>query len=104
MSENAAWEWRVEDPTEFDTLGAREVHGLYARGELVSLIALSDPDEFDDSDTAPSYHYYMVMTTEREGFNGYENLDSFDTLADAKSYGETMRNEIMAMLLEEQDD
>ena len=104
MVQAPEWEWRQEIVEEFDTIEAREIHGVYAVGELVGLIALRDPDEFDDPEDGPAYQFYLVMTAEREGFNGYEHLDGFATLEEAKAFGDAMREEIVTMIRQDQED
>lgn len=89
------WEWREEDPAAFADLDAQQVHAAYALGELVSVIIL-EPDE-DNSDGS-SWLYYSVLSKEREGFGGYEPINSFASLDEAKSFAEEMKEDLVAMV------
>ena len=89
------WEWREEDLAAFPELAAEQVHAAYALGELVSVIVL-EPDE-EDSD-GPSWLYYSVISKEREGFGGYEPIDSFASLDEAKAFAEEMKDDLKAMV------
>jgi hypothetical protein len=100
MTETQEWEWRQEVASDFESLDATEVHGVYALGELSCVIALKPADKSEDED-APYWDFYMVLSQEREGFGGFEPIDSFETLELAKAYGDEMRVEMIAMVRED---
>ena len=99
MTEFVEWEWRQEDPADFSTLDAIEIHGVYALGELSGLVVKELLDTDGESETV--WTYYSVYSLEREGFGGYESIDGFNSLEEAKAFGDASRNEIVSMIRDE---
>jgi len=106
MQDITEWEWHQEEAARFSGHGAIEAHGAYALGELSVVVILGDDDDEmdsddDDSGQSPVWNVYSVMTSDRDGFNGLEHLDGFESLAEAKAFGDTMRAELVEMVRED---
>lgn len=100
MTEQAEWEWRTEEPTAFEGIDGSEFHAVYALGELCGVIArLTD----EDAEDAP-WAYFSVYSVDREGFGGFEHIDSFESLDEAKGFGDEDRDAILAMIREERQE
>jgi hypothetical protein len=100
VSEAAEWEWRQENPADYETLNALEVHAVYALGEQSGLV-VKQVDE-DNSGGAHIWMNYTVYSQEREGFGGYEAICGFQTLDEAKRFADDGRAEILSIIREGQ--
>lgn len=92
MSEVLEWEWRVVDPAEHPNLEAEELHGAFALGELWALVAL-----IQDEEDGPTWLYYTAPDPE-DSWVGYESIDGFATLDEAKASVDSSRDEILAYI------
>ncbi len=98
------WEWRPEKPEEhecaFET--PTEVWGAYALGVLVAIVALITPSAEDAKDSiGPLWWHYRVP---EPGLPGYEQIEGYETLDDAKAAVEENRDEFIEMTRQELDD
>ncbi len=86
------WQWRAVDPAEHPNLEAKEVHGVYALGQLWALVALVP----DGEDSLVWMHY--TAPDPEDAWNGYEAIDGFATLDEAKLSVDASRDESLAYL------
>lgn len=97
MADIVEWEWRSLDPAEHPSLEAKELHGVYALGELWALAAL-----VDDGD-GPSWSYYNAPDPE-DAWNGYECIDGYKGLDDVKAAIDDGREEALKFIRERDTD
>lgn len=93
------WEWVRESVSDYESLDALEAHAVYALGEKSGVIVKSVDQ--DDPENPVVWTYYSVYSQEREGFTGYEAIDGFSSLDEAKAFGDSMKAEILLVLRRE---
>jgi hypothetical protein len=94
------WEWREEDPTEYATLNASSVWAAYADGKKVRVLVLADRNGSQPEDDASMWTDFIVTTADREGFSGFEPLNSYGTLNEAKTTVENDKEALIDMIRE----
>jgi hypothetical protein len=94
------WEWREEDPTEYAALNAFSVWAAYADGKQVRVLVLTDLNGSQSKDDASMWTDFIVTTSDREGFSGFEPLNSYVTLNEAKTTVENDKEALIDMIRE----
>lgn len=94
MTEILEWEWRQVDPADHEALECSELHGVYALGRLWALVALGTVDDADDPGEGETWMYYTAPDSE-DAWNGYESIDGFPTLDEAKAFIDDDRDQVL---------
>lgn len=91
------WEWRRLEPEEHEILRSSDIHGVYALGQLWAVIALLQPDDEGDSGQGRVWMYYTAPDPE-DAWNGYEPIEGFATLEEAKEAVDADREQVLQQL------
>ena len=92
MTEIIEWEWRVVNPADHPNVEAKEMYGVYALGQLWALVALVPDDE------AGNVWMHYTAPDPEDSWTGYEAIDGFTTLDEAKESVDASRDESLAYL------
>ena len=82
------------DPADHESLNCSELHGIYALGRLRALVALETVEDTDGPAEAETGMYYTAPDSE-DAWNGYESIDGFPTLDEARAFIDVDREQVL---------